>query len=253
MSPLLFCATDAGGARNLAPVAALAGSRAIVLASGVTAPLFAEYGLASRPASIGDATAAAGVIATERPQALICGTSRFVGAERRLIAAARAQGVPSIVVLDEWFDYSSRFADDAGKLAFLSDLICCPDGMARDEAAAEGLLERRLVITGSPSLSALADRVSAFASTPPERPDCWGVDDKDLRILFVSETHLDDNGSGPDQPGPLGAWLGYTEWDVRAMLARVIATSGLRCAVVEKLHPSATKIPPIAPPIETMR
>jgi len=245
-NPLLFCATDAGGARNLAPVAALAGSRASVLASDVTAPIFAESAVASRTVQIGDAASASALLAAERPQALVCGTSRFVGAERRLIAAARARGVPSVVVLDEWFDYRMRFADEAGTLTFVSDLICCPDQMALDEAAADGLPASRLLVTGSPSLSALSDRICAFASAPPMSPDCWHVDGAGLRILFVSETHLADYGSGPDRPGPLGAWLGYTERDVRAALARAIVSSGLRCTVIEKLHPSATDIP--APP-----
>lgn len=245
-NPFLFCAIDAGGARNLAPVAALVGPRASVIGSDVTVPIFAESAIASRTARIGDASAAADLLKAERPQVLVCGTSRFVAAERRLIAAAREQGVPSVVVLDEWYDYRMRFADEAGRLAFLSDLICCPDRMARDEADADGLPASRLRVTGSPSLSALADRISAFASTPPPRPDCWRADATGLRILFVSETHLADYGDAAGRSGPLGGWLGYTERDVRAAVARAIAARGLHCTVVEKLHPNAMDSP--APP-----
>jgi hypothetical protein len=54
---------------------------------------------------------------------------------------------------------------------------------------------------------------------------------------------LSDYGRGPDCPGPLGAWLGYTEREVRSALARAIAASGLRRTVVEKLHPSEIDIP----------
>ena len=240
---LMFCATDAGGARNLAPVAAMAGSCAIVVASETTAPLFAECGIESSTLPIGDAVAAAAVIGRERPAALICGTSRYIGAERRLTMAARASAVPTVAVLDEWFEYRVRFTDEGGNLAYLAELVCCPDEVARREAADEGLPASHLLVTGSPSLSALADRIAGFATNPPPLPEQWRNADAAMRILFLSETHKHDYGSGPDRPGPLGAWLGYTELDVRAALARVLLQRGIRCAVVEKLHPSATESP----------
>jgi hypothetical protein len=244
--PLLFCATDAGGARNIAPVAALAGARAIALASEVTAPLFAECGVAASTCGSFGTGEAAAMIEHERPRALVCGTSRYPGAERMLTQAARACGVPSLAVLDEWFGYRMRFADDSGALSFITDLICCPDRAAMEEATEDGLPASRLIATGSPSLSALADKVADFAARPPDAPDCWRNGSAGLRILFLSETHRDDFGDGPDRPGRLGQWLGYTELDVRAALARMLLRSGIRCTMIEKLHPGATSLP--APP-----
>ena len=54
---LLICASDAGGARNLAPVAALAAERGeavTVLGSTATLPLFAEAGVRAEVAALAD-------------------------------------------------------------------------------------------------------------------------------------------------------------------------------------------------------
>src|SRR5262249_249736 len=152
-----------------------------------TAPLFAEYGVASQVEPVGTPAAAAALLDRVRPRALICGTSRYVGAERILTVAARTRSLPSIAVLDQWFQYRSRFADAAGGLQFLTDLICCPDQMAREEAVREGLPPARLLVSGSPSLASLAAAIAQFAADPWRPPDIWACDDATRRILFLSE------------------------------------------------------------------
>src|SRR5262249_34061128 len=134
---LLFCATDAGGARNIAPVAAQAGAAAIVVGSKATAPLFAEYGVEAEVVSLTDSAAAAFLIDRLRPQAIVCGTTRYMDGERFLTIAARMRSVPSIAVLDEWYGYRARFFDAKGAGDFLADLVCCPDEVALREAVAE--------------------------------------------------------------------------------------------------------------------
>ena len=237
---LLICASDAGGARNLAPVAALAAERGeavATLGSAATLPLFAEAGVRAEAAAVADIAEAAALLRTLAPRAVLCGTTRYEAAETRLIAAARALGLPSLAVLDEWYGYCGRFA-----LSGLPDRICCPDDLARDEAAAEGLPGERLVVTGSPALAALADRIAA-AEIPP--PAGWESGLGGARLLFISETHAADYGSAPGQNGPLGPFLGYTEHEVRTDLARALV--GLPpFRVVEKLHPS-TEIRPDPP------
>jgi len=245
---LMLCATDAGGARNVAPIAAVAGANAFVLASLATAPLFAEYGIAAR---VGDASSAAEcgtLIDRLRPRAIVCGTTRYPGPERFLTIGARARSVPTIAVLDEWFGYRTRFFADGDGENCLTDIVCCPDESARHEAMAEGLPADRLRVTGSPSLSALADRISEFTCAPPPMPICWAKSRVGERLLFLSENHVLDYGTGPEQPGGLGPWLGYTERDVRTTLARLLADTATRYQVVEKLHPGADHVPAPAAP-----
>ncbi len=121
-----------------------------------------------------------------------------------------------------------RFFDDRGGEDFLTDLVCCPDELARQGALEEGLPPDRLLVTGSPSLSALADRVKEFARNPPPLPVCWAESRVRARVLFLSENHVVDYGTARDRPGGLGPWLGYTEGDVRAILARLLAAAGTR-------------------------
>ena len=240
---LLICASDAGGARNLAPVAALAAERGeavTVLGSTATLPLFAEAGVRAEAAALADIGEAAALLRTLAPRAVLCGTTRYEAAETRLIVAARALGLPSLAVLDEWYGYHGRFVPSGP-----SDRICCPDDLARDDAAAEGLPAERLVVTGSPALAALAGRIAAAAETPPPPPASWEPGRGGPRLLFVSETHAADYGTAPGQDGPLGPFLGYTEHEVRADLASALASLP-PFRVVEKLHPS-TEIHP-APP-----
>jgi hypothetical protein len=241
MTSLIFCATDAGGARNVAPVAARAarlGLAMVVVASETTQPLFAEAGVAATLVADMDN------LFTGHPTALVCGTARPGALETRMLAAAAAHGLRSVAVLDEWYGFRLRFCDAAGQLGVWPTIICCPDAVALAGAVAEGLPADVLVATGSPALAATADRIAAMAAAAPARPECWS-DEQRPTLLFLSETHATDYGDGPGTRGPLGPWLGYCERDVRADLGAATATG--RWSVVEKLHPSDRSQPP--PPL----
>lgn len=247
-SPLLLCATDAGGARNLAPVARLArqrGHAVSVQASRSTAALFAELGVEASLDTPTDPTEAAALLSRLKPAALLCGTTRYVQAEAHLITAAPSLAIPSLSVLDEWYGYRGRFCSTDETLDLLPDLICCPDVLAVAEAEAEGLPRARLRATGSPALATLADRTVAFAAAPPPVPEQWRHT-AGTRVLFLSETHAVDYGNAPGEVGPLGPFIGYTEHVVRRHLAETLGRIGTNVAVVEKCHPAATEIP--APP-----
>ena len=211
-------------------------------------PLFAEYGIPATVGTLVNCADCAALIDRVRPRAIVCGTTRYHAPERCLTMAARTRSVPTTAVLDEWFGYRMRFFDDRGGEDFLTDLVCCPDELARQEALEEGLPPDRLVVTGSPSLSALADRVKEFARDPPPVPVCWAESRGPGRVLFLSENHVVDYGTARDRPGGLGPWLGYTEQDVRAILARLLAAAGTRYRVVEKLHPGADHVPALPAP-----
>jgi len=244
---VLMCATDAGGARNLASVAEGCRWRAdfFVYGNTVTAPIFEEGRLEVQLVAQSDAAAATSLLRQIEPDVVLCGRTRHVSFDRRLIGASIAVGCPSVVVLDEWYNYLESFQNELGTLEYLPDRICCQDVMNREEAISAGVPARTLVVTGSPSLSALADRVMAFVNNPPPLPDCWRNVGDATRVLFLSETHAADYGASLESPGPMGPWLGYTEYDVRTMLGDVLARLSGKFAVVEKLHPGALTVPPL--------
>jgi hypothetical protein len=237
-SHVLVYATDAGGARDLAAVVGGAsGETDFSVFAGVgTAGIFAEHGI---DYDIPDAPDR--LFDQLRPDVYLCGRTRYPGAERRLISTARCLGIPSTLVLDEWFNYRLSILDEDGRAAFIPDRICCPDDQAFAEAVADRLPEDRLVVTGSPALSMLADQCVAFAQTPPPVPSLLAEDCLHPVITFLSETHGDDYGCGPEERGPLGPYLGYSEHSVRGELMDVLSALGQSCTVIEKLHPSATE------------
>ena len=237
-SHIFVCATDAGGARNLAAVVSEAGEEAdfSVFAGLGTVGIFAEHGvdcaILNAPDQLFDQV---------KPDAYLCGRTRYPGAERRLIGTARRLGIPSTLVLDDWFNYRLSILDESGQAAFIPDRICCPDDQALAEAAADGLPQDRLVVTGSPALALLADQCTAFARTPPPAPSFLAEDCSRPVITFLSETHGDDYGCESGDRGPLGPYLGYSEHSVRRELMDALSALGRSCTVVEKLHPRAAE------------
>jgi hypothetical protein len=247
---VLVCATDAGGARNLGPVVATFRDEAdfLVFGSPVTRPIFAEYGVVSTDLVLPDLDSAVGWLGERHPDIVLCGRTRYVSTDRRLAGAARHWNIPSVVMLDEWYLYEETFRDETGGTRYLTDWIFCPDALAQREAIAEGLPADRMVITGSPALAALADRITRFSVDPPAAPVLL-PDDRPV-ILWISETFADDHGDSPGRRGKLGSWLGYTELTVRQALMQGVADFGQPVRVIEKLHPITTPEnwpPPAAP------
>ncbi|MBF0156148.1 MAG: hypothetical protein HQL57_03055, partial [Magnetococcales bacterium] len=168
---LLFCATDAGGVRNLAPVARLAAPRfrPVVLVPPTLKPLFPEFG---PELPLPDSVESANILLdTLLPQAVVCGTARYPTAEASLTKAARQRGIPTFAIFDEWYRYRAHFADANGGFRYLPDRICCQDALALQEAQAEGIPADRLRITGSPALAELAKAAARFRDTPPPPPN----------------------------------------------------------------------------------
>jgi hypothetical protein len=232
----LAVATDPGGAANAAPIAALLGDACEAIASAGTAEYFERQRVAHLTLVQPDDGVGA-LFDRCRPDAILCGTTRYVSPDRRAIAEARRRHIPSVVVLDEWYLYAYRFQDDAGDFAFLPDVICVPDDLARHEAVAEGIPPARLEITGSPALAELYDRLDGYSRHPPALPSAVHGTPRP-RVLFLSETHRADFGDEGTSGGPLGSFLGYTEQTVARELAAVVAAIGSPCTVVEKLHPA---------------
>ena len=123
--------------------------------------------------------------------------------EKRFICAASAQGIPSLALLDFWSNYSMRFSDASGNLAFLPDRIAVMDELARNEMIAEGIPPARIAITGHPALDSLSGIRTTFASEKRLRiRESLGVGEADWLVLFASQPP----GFDESEPDPLPPW-----------------------------------------------
>ncbi len=242
---LILCATDAGGVRNLAPLAPACAARdfhPVILTNQDRIGLWGGHvstgevhptdNLSSRDLET--------LLGEARPRACICGTTRFVSPDRLLVQATRKAGIRTVVVLDEWFNYRLRFEDPhTNELVYLPDAIAVQDRQAREEAIMEGIPAQICHITGSPALAELTWRARRLATAPPLPPEVLTKRENRPVITFLSETHSADYGTGPNSPGQFGPFIGYTELTVRQAILEVIARLGERVILVEKLHPAA--------------
>lgn len=249
---ILICATDAGGARNLAPVVKLVPRdvRCKLIVSTDTMHFFGGATPKPEIGSINTLKQAKDYILSVQPKSILCGTTRYKSAERFLTAAGNELGVRTVAVLDEWFNYRHRFVDEKDNFVYLPDTICCQDEYAYHEAIEEGIPERILHITGSPALSDLTLRAEQFVNKEPKIPDYLSKDFVSPFITFISETHAADYSTNPDSHGPLGPFIGYTEISVRQSVLNVLGKLGFNVVFVEQLHPSAeNNEPPRSVPI----
>jgi hypothetical protein len=243
----VLCATDAGGVRNLAPLAPVSVKRGIV---PLIATSQAMLGLWGEHAGVDElhivdgapSQGLASILKNRRPHACICGTTRYLSPDRLLVQAAKEEGIRTVVVLDEWFNHRLRFEDpDTGELAYLPDAIAVQDQQAREGAVAEGLPAAICHITGSPALAELTQRARLLAAAPSPAPEVLAdVGDRPV-VTFLSETHAADYGTGPHCPGRFGPFIGYTEVTVRQAILEVLARLGEPVTFIEKLHPAAGK------------
>ncbi|OGJ62818.1 hypothetical protein A3H90_02450 [Candidatus Peribacteria bacterium RIFCSPLOWO2_02_FULL_55_36] len=246
---LLFCASDAGGARELIPVIAEAKNRHIafrVLCSPVTAPIFAAEKIDAEECTITSVDDAEHFLSEKKIHALIVGTAGEPKTEHELTAAAKKIPIRSISVLDEWFSFTTRFEDENGELGpYIPNIICVQDETAYTFAREDGLPAEILRITGSPSLAKLTGVARKFSEDPPDCPDILKETDRPT-ILFLSQPLRRAYGEGPGDKGTHGAFMGYHEDMVREDLAEILTVYRRDVRVLEKMHPSEGDKPPPA-------
>jgi hypothetical protein len=233
----MLCATDAGGVANLVPLVAplrARGRRVVALSSAAHTKAFDASDARLTDVTPGDVDA---VVTRYAPAAAICGTTRYASPDRSLIAVARARGIRVTAVIDERYGYRQRFEVKAGEVETWPDAITVLDAASVAEAVSEGVPAGTLNVTGSPALARTAGLARAFAADPPPRP-LWLPEGPPI-VVFVSETVAADYGTGPNSPGAMGAFVGYTEVTVLAALREALARLRVTCTVVEKLHPAA--------------
>jgi len=242
MNKILLCATDAGGARNLAPLLRIIKKQkqsSILITSKDLIYLFDLKETELIDSKTMDFSTINDLLTKIKPKAIICGTTRYISLDRLLIAAGRKKGINTVVVLDEWFNYRIRFVDEYGKLAYLPDAIATMDKKAKEDAIKEGIPGNLCYITGSPSLADLTNRTEEFVKNPPDLPNYLSSNQSIPIFTFISETHTVDYGLKEGEHGPLGPYLGYTEHSVKNDILAIFKKINKPCIVIEKLHPSS--------------
>lgn len=242
---IIFCATDAGGIRNITPLIPVCCQRNIsivIVTYRNRIQLFGEMKTCVDEVVFADKFTKKqlrSLMKNIQPEAVICGTTRFISPDRMLIPLARATGVWTLVVFDEWFNYRYRFENpDTNEFEYLPDAIALQDKQAKEEAVLEGMPKEICYVTGSPALAELTKKAQEFSNVPPDLPD-FLVDNDNRRIItFLSETHAADYGTCLDSPGPLGTFIGYTEDTVLESVLNVLERLKTPVVLVEKLHPS---------------
>lgn len=224
---------DPGGANALAPVIAFLrqSGRAQIEARAYrqARDVWNKRGL-----DFVDLDETAEAVLPESTQLLLTSTSvNEVNFEKRYIAAARRQGIPSVAVLDFWSNYAARF----GSEPILPDKIAVMDVQAREEMIAEGFDAERLVVTGQPAFDELLSWGDTFTEQRcREVRSLVGATDGDLLVVFASQPFsiLCQPGAGQVFPSP-----GYDERMVAALLLQGLETIAdeSSCKIVLAIRP----------------
>ena len=243
---LLLCATDAGGARNLAALCGRAeeqGFEIHIVTRKALAPLFADFSITLVEELAGGVEP---FIRKLQPGAVICGTTRYDSPDREALTLARKDGVPCVAVVDEWYNHLLRFsAGDSAKLPVFPDAIAVPDEFARREAIAEGIPQEICHATGSPSLTLIAGLGEAWRESPPAIPEAVDGMAGATVVTFLSETHSSDYGRASGESGPLGPFIGYTESSVCRVILQALSSIPGKFVFVYRPHPSELDFPEI--------
>lgn len=160
---VLVSAQDPGGANSVVPVAealARAGDTVTARVEGAARKIFTARGI-----PLGEC---------DDPAVVLLGTSGGESIEKRVTEEMHGKA-PLIAVLDFWSNYWQRFSSSGVKdFAYLPDMVCVIDDIAKEEMIAEGFPPERLVVTGNPHFDHFADGVTREGEDP-------------TRILFVSQ------------------------------------------------------------------
>lgn len=170
---ILVSAQDPGGTNSVLPVATeliRLGHEVVAEAEGVARDMFT-----TRSISLGTFS---------DPAVVLLGTSGGESVEKRVTRDMRSKA-PTVAVLDFWSNYWQRFSSAGVKdFAYLPDLICVMDEIAKEEMIAEGFPPEKIVVTGNPHFDHFAETITR------------DTEDK-KRILFISQPMRMDG----DMPG----------------------------------------------------
>lgn len=242
---VLFCATEAGGARNLVPIitAGYGSDSMIGVVGGFgSQEIFDNAGIQMISTEIGGISEVEKLLDEMLPKAVVLGRAiNFDSTERLIIEAAKKRCIPSISIIDDWYDYRANYADESGHLSHLPNVVCCPDEQAFYEAIDDGVPKEVLRITGSPALCDLFDKKETIKQQLASSGRHFGT--KLIRpvILFISEEIVSGQIHGKYGRQLVSSDIGYNQHSVRQDLVRVLSSVFNQCTVLERLHPEARK------------
>ena len=104
--------------------------------------------------------------------------------EQRLIQSANKHGKKSVIVLDSWGDYRSRFCSKEGRLLdeYRPTIICALDVESSERLVGTGFTKDQIRITGNPHFDKVVSNVRL------NKLDCSGdIDRKAINLLYVSQ------------------------------------------------------------------
>ena len=153
MARLLFAAHDPGGARMLWPVIALAdqaGYDLYLLASGPAGQLWKGRGFPVHDVVSLDPISK--IVPEGRLDLVVTGTSGVSDLERELWRAARRSGIPTLAVVDRWYNVQRRFLTTGTAESVQPDVIGVPTSQCAVAVHKEGWCRSALRVVGHPYL-----------------------------------------------------------------------------------------------------
>jgi len=235
---------DPGGARAMAPVLGelRAGGRVTLdaytykQAQALWTDLGIDHIQVPDPISLPEVE---DLVSLGRCELLLTSTS-FGGIEleKELIALARRRGVPSLTLLDTWGNYSQRFSDGEGHLAYHPDRIAVMDELAYREMVEEGFDPGLLVITGQPAFDGLRPGTARLRDRKKRTiMGKFPVESGEILVLFASQPLSQIYGTGPSSP----RYPGFDEWKVLRLLIDALdainSEKGPGIVLVVRPHP----------------
>lgn len=182
MKSIVFVAIEAGSAAWMAPV---------VMALGAAATLFLSEIARAHLARIGRLPETAGPFGVSEsavPELMLKNAGALVSsatgrpAEARIVAAAKARGIPSAQIVDTWGPYARRFGGG------WPDTVAVVDERAREEAVREGIPAECIAVIGQP---AWADVVAL----PPAPDDHVAFVGQPIRARYGAALGYDEDGA----------------------------------------------------------
>lgn len=215
---LIFVAGDVGGARALAPVAHLAtADHAVwVVENGA---IVSDHAGQDVPWVWVAMDTPKALLAQLEPDMVVFASSMTDPVALDLALAAQDMGLPTAHILDNWSNYAARLVHVDGRRA-TPDMYAVMDDLAAQSAAAEGVENASLVVTGTPAL----------AHVQAQMPNPKGG------VIFASEPVSLDQGRDPTLP----TFRGYTEDQVLALVLQNLQPWADQVQVQVFAHPRET-------------
>lgn len=236
MKKILLMARDPGGANTIIPlVPALQKKGYQVLLYGKDAALvryrqfsFAGIDIDGQMSTI-DISSWLTLLAFEKPDFIITGTSGDDFSERYLWKAASVAGIKAFAILDQWINYGIRFSayrpseldqyEQEREHPYLPDNILVMDEEARNQLALEGIAPERVIISGQPYFDLLlAEKKRINYEKRSILRQKMGIAPEDFLLTFISEPLSYDYTQ--DEQGE--SYYGYDEKSICKQILRAV-------------------------------